>query len=782
MSFVWRKRWFLLLFPLLLAATAWQIRIETDLNAFFTATDNEDSKLLSGLLQSGELSRRYLLVVEKSSGSNLGDGTGRAASPPQSPVSLDVFSAKLVLQLARLAGVEQVWPANEPPRDWIDAIRSYAPYHARLFSLNPQEDGRGLFDPAGLASRAEGLKQALLSPQGGFVKAIAKQDPLLLSLNGFKDLQGQFERQAKLNAGGGALILQSHPAALDSDAHSRLQASIRASFDALNGTAGGAFRLSMAGVPVFSVAAHSEIGQDVTLVSAVSSVAVALVFLLLFHSFSALHWVMMVQTASFVVGTLATALAFGLVHSLTLALGASLIGICTDYPIHVMVHCAKHRHSPLDAARLLWPSLAMGGLTTVVGYGALGFTGFPGFEQIAVFALASIAVSLGLTRWVLPALLAHSSLHAAHLPGIAAWVDFCGCHRRVLLGLFAASVTLAGLSLPQIRWMDDMQKLAVDMDLLKRQDEAVRAHFASIEPGRFVLVQATDLETALRRSEAAERRLKSLQQAGILTEYHGLFPWLASQDLQAENARVYGQALTPQFQNAWRAALTKAGLSVDKLGRLLPPAAEPLDPRAVLATPVRHILSGQMINNPNGVALSLWLGGHDPDKLAEGLTGLEGTRYFSQKDQLDHLAVQYRDRSLVMLAIGIAVMSLFIWLQQRDIRKVLLTLLPSVASVLFIFAIWALMVEEVSFLHVIGLLLSVSLCVDYGIFFMDNRGQDSDITYHAIAASTLTTLASFGALGLGKTPTLPILAVSVSLGVTLGFLLCPLLIQQPAKQ
>lgn len=65
MPFVWRKRWFLLLFPLLLAATVWHIRVETDLNAFFTASDTEDSKLLSGLLQSGELSRRYMLVVEK---------------------------------------------------------------------------------------------------------------------------------------------------------------------------------------------------------------------------------------------------------------------------------------------------------------------------------------------------------------------------------------------------------------------------------------------------------------------------------------------------------------------------------------------------------------------------------------------------------------------------------------------------------------------------------------------------------------------------------------------
>ncbi|MGZ4999728.1 MAG: MMPL family transporter [Methylomonas sp.] len=774
MSFVWRKRWFLLLFPVLLAITTWQIRVETDLNAFFTATDDEDSRLLSGLLQSGELSRRYLLVVEKSQ--SLDSYT--ESKSPENNVSLAEFSARLVGQLAELQDVEQVWPANEPPLDWLEAIRSYAPYHARVFSLNPEEDGRRLFDPSTLNARAESLQQALLSPQGGFIKAIAKQDPLLLSLSGFKDMQGQFQQQSRQNTNGGALILQSRPPALDSDAHTRLQNDIRSRFDTLNAAAGGTFKLSMTGVPVFSVAAHSEIGQDVTLVSVVSSVLVALVFLLLFHSFSALHWVMMVQGASFVLGTLATAVVFPNVHSLTLALGASLIGISSDYPIHVMVHCAKHRNTPLSAARLLWPSLLLGGLTTVIGYGALGMTGFPGFEQIAVFAFASVAASLGLTRWVLPALLVKSSLHAAHLPGIAAWVEFCGRHRKVLLSLFAVGVVLAGLTLPHIRWMEDMQNLAVNMDEMKRQDATVRAHFSSVEPGRFVLIEADNMETALQRSEAAERRLQELKQAGIVSEYHGLFPWLVSEQLQAENMKVYQEALTPQFQDAWRAALTQAGLSVEKLGHLPAPSAEPLKPDTILKSPVRQILAGQMIAGQQGVILSLWLGDHDPDKLIAGLAGLEGTRYFSQKDQLDHIASKYRDRSLRMLAIGIAVMAVFIWLQQRDMRKVLLTLLPSLASVLFIFATWVLMGEEVSFLHVIGLLLSVSLCVDYGIFFMDNRGQDADITYHAIASSTLTTLASFGALGLGKTPTLPILALSVSLGVTLGFLLCPLLIQQ----
>lgn len=771
MSFVWRKRWFLILLPILLALTISQIRVENDLNAFFTATDNEDSKLLSGLLQSGELARRYLLVVER-------NPIEYNASQQEQPVSLAGFSSQLVRQLADIQGVEQVWPANQPPKAWLNALNDYAPYHARIYSLNPQQDADKLFDPNLLTVRAQGLKQALLSPQGGFVKSIAKQDPLLLSMNGFKDLQAQFQHQA---SDGGALILQSLPAALDSEAHQQLQTRIRACFETLNQHTGGGFRLAMAGVPVFSVAAHAEISRDVTLVSVVSSISTVLVFLLLFRSFAAVHWIMMVQAASFVVGALATALVFQQVHSLTLALGASLIGICTDYPIHVMVHCAKHRDPPLASARLLWSSLMMGGLTTVIGYVAMGLTGFPGFEQIAVFAMFSIAASLGLTRWVLPALLSNTMLKVAHLPGIGAWVDFCARHRKGLWSVFAVAAVLAFLALPNLRWMSDMQKLAMDMNLLKQQDHSVRSHFSNIEPGRFVLIQADDFETALQRAEAAERRLQTLKQAGAVTEYHGLFPWLVSKQLQDENARVYAQAMTPQFQAAWQSALSKAELSTDKLGKLSPVTEPGLNPETVLDSPVKHILSGQLIEGQNGVALSIWLGEHQPAKLIEGLQGLEGVRYFSQKDQLDQLAERYRDKSLRMLVIGIVIMGFLIWMQQRQIRKVLLTLFPALASVLFIFATWAVLGEELSFLHVIGLLLSVSLCIDYGIFFMENRGKDVDVTYHAIASSTLTTLASFGALGLGKTPTLPILALSVSVGVSLGFLLCPLLIPQSPK-
>jgi predicted exporter len=782
-SYRWRRRLFFLLLPLLIAAVFLTTRVETDLNTFFTATDREDAAFLAGFLQSGELSRRYLIAVE--------------ANPPDA-AGTEAFGQTLAERLGELAAVERVWPADRPPEEWIAAVRSYAPYHARIYSLDPEAERERLFAPESLKARAEGLKQALLSPQGGFVKDIAKADPLLLSLQGFRGLQARFQSSAPgRNRAGGSenplppgegrvrgtnkdstpatlLILQSRPPSLDTEAQAQLQTAIRERFDALNAAAGGKFRLAMTGAPVFTVAAHGRISRDVALVSLVSSAGVVLVFLALFRSFAALHAVLLIVAAAYAVGTLATSLVFGSVHSLTLALGSTLTGVSIDYPTHVLAHAAQHRGAAVGlAVRRVWPSLFVGALTTVVGYAALGFTGFPGFRQTAVFSAANIAAALILTRWVLPALLAGTELRPRRLRGLSGWIDFCRRRRGALLTLSAAGLVGAAALLPGTLWLDDLQNLTMDLTALRQNDRDIRARFAGIEPGRFVLVKAQDLETALQRSEAAERRLRQLKADGGVSEFHGLYPWLVSAQLQARNAAGYTEALAAGFEAPWRAALAEAGLSVARLGTLAP-AAEPLPPPS---PDVRRILSGQIIEQPGGTALVIWLGAHDPEAVAGALEGLPGVQYFSQRDLLNGLARDYRDQSLRVLGLGLGAIYLLLWLRYRHAGKAFFSLLPALAAAVCLFAAWAVFREPVSFLHVMGLLLAVSICEDYGIFFLDDGGEDLHATYQAIAASMLTTAVSFAALGLAENPVLRIMAAAVTLGVVLGFLLCPLLIR-----
>jgi len=758
----WRKRLFFLALPVLLAGVLLTTRVETDLNAFFTAVDNEDAAFLAGFLRSGELSRRYLIALRPAT---------------EAHASANAIAGEFVRRVAELPAVERAWRADRVPEDWLEAMRATAPRHARMYSLDPERERGRIFDPGTLIERATALKRALLAPEGPWVKEIAKQDPLLLSLQAFRTIQNHLSASPRSSEDFVGIIVQSRPPALDTAAQSDLQAAMQALFVRVNDEIGHGLTFAMTGAPVFTVVAHDQIARDVALVSVVSTVGVVLIFWLLFRSLRALAWVSLIVAASYAVGTLATSLAFGTVHSLTLALGSSLTGVSIDYPMHVLAHTAQFRGEQVDGVlRRVWPSLFVGALTTVLGYVALGYTGFPGFAQIAVFSSAAIIATLLLTRWVLPSLLTATVLKPPHVVGLDGWIAFCRRRRFWLWGLLVLGLSVAAATLPRMRWMDDLSKLTMEMTELKEQDRAIRAGMTSIEPGRFVLVRGKDLEVALERAEAAERVLRALLGAGALQDYFGLYPWLVSSRLQTANAAVYNEALTGRFPAAWRAALTATGLSVDKLGHLQPAAA--VTPADTALTPVlERILSGQIVRGADGVALILWLGAHDPAAVKTALQGLPDVRYFSQKDLLNDLAQRYRDQSLRLLAWGLLGIYLLLALRYRHAGKALFSLAPALIAGVVLFATWALLGQEVSFLHLMCLLLAVSICEDYGIFFLDNGSGDLRATYQAIAPSMLTTAVSFAALGLADNPTLRILAAAVTLSVVLGFLLCPLLIR-----
>jgi predicted exporter len=109
--------------------------------------------------------------------------------------------------------------------------------------------------------------------------------------------------------------------------------------------------------------------------------------------------------------------------------------------------------------------------------------------------------------------------------------------------------------------------------------------------------------------------------------------------------------------------------------------------------------------------------------------------------------------------------------------KAIQTLIPAILSAFLILSFWSFSGESVSFLHLVGFLLVVAICVDYGIFFQENRGGNIDLTYQAMAASMLTSALAFGSLMMADSTSLRILAGVVTLGVLLGFILCPIFIK-----
>lgn len=754
----WRSIGFYLLPPLLALAVITGVHFKTDLSAFIIAGDNAEEILLASEMQSGALSCRYLISIDS--------GSQKAVS--------DLFMSKLKMRLKAIDGVTDVWvPGQANDTEALQAL--YGAHAGAWYSLNPQPDLAHIFSAQGLTQRAELLKSALLSAQSQVVKALALQDPLLLTLNGFQAQGAQMQQVQKENAAYRNLILETAMAGLDVPQQKRIQANIRVVF---NDNARDHYQLEMTGVPVFAVATQSLIQGDIQLVSFLSAIGLLLLFLLVFRSSSALLQVFSILLIVILVAILTTQLVFGFVHGMTVAIGSTLVGICIDYPIHAIAHAQTVRSEQrLSVIAKIWPSMVLGGLTTLVGYMALGASGYPGFKQVAVYATSGIIVSLLLTRFVLPGIMLTQSSRPMHVPFVATWAAFCQRFRPGLIGVLLVILVVSLTGLNSLHWMQDMQELTPELNYLKQNDKRIRERMTSIEPGRFVLVAGQNVETALQKSEAVYKILEQLKQAKDLTEYYGLYPWLLSMQQQQRNQAALQDYLTPENLVLWQQALTQQGLSVEKLGHFNYAQTQPMTLGQVLATPVKKLIDNRVLQGKEQAMLMIWLAEHQPDKVKAALSGIEGVQYFSQRDLLNNMVSDYTDRAQQLLLAGLLVIMLLLLSRYKNMLTTLQTLAPAILAAIIILGICSFTGAAISFLHLIGFLLVVAICVDYGIFYQENRGGDIALTYQAMGAAMLTSALAFACLMISESTALKILSEVVVLGVFLGFILCPILIK-----
>ncbi|WP_411728451.1 MMPL family transporter [Methyloglobulus sp.] len=761
----WRITGFYLVPPLLALAVMAGVHFKTDLSAFIIAGDNAEEILLASEMQSGVLSRRYLITVD----------SGQQHSVPAA------FMQKLKTQFKAIDGVTDVWSPGQNT-DAPETLRTlYGPYAGAWYSLDPKRDLPQIFSGQGLMQRAELLKNALLSPQATVVKKMAVQDPLLLALNGFKAQGVQMQQTLKEDRGYSNLMLETAMAGLDVPQQKRIQTAIRAAFDVLNNANNVSvehYQLAMTGVPIFAVATQTLIQGDIQLVSLLSAIGLLILFMLVFRSFSALLQVSSILSIVILAAILTTQLVFGYVHGMTVAIGSTLVGICIDYPIHAIAHAQTVKpEQRLSVIARIWPSMVLGGITTLVGYIALGASGYPGFQQVAVYATSGIIVSLLLTRFVLPGLLEPQSSRPLNVPLVAIWATFCQRFRPGLMGVLAVLLMASLLGLKSLHWMEDMQELTPELNYLKQNDKRIRERMTSIEPGRFVLIADSNIEAALQKSEAVYKVLDKLKQSKDLTEYYGLYPWLLSKQQQRLNQALLQDYLSPYHLLRWRQALTQQGLSVEKLGHFNYPQTTPMTLEQVLATPIKKLLDNRVVQGANQTLIMIWLAEHQPEAVKAALATLDGVQYFSQRDLLNNMARDFTDRAQQLLFVGLVVIILLLMSRYKNLLNTLQTLLPAVLSAFIVLGVWSFTGAAISFLHLVGFLLVVAICVDYGIFYQENRGGDITLTYQAMGAAMLTSALAFASLMVSESTSLKILSGIVVMGLLLGFLLCPIIIK-----
>lgn len=753
---------FLGLLVVLLGLTTFFTTFKSDISRFFITSTTAEQALLASEIQSGVLSRRYILAI---------------GSDTQKPSA--AFIASFTQHLKTLSGVNAVWNAQEKPSVLENLASVYAKQATHLYSYQPAHDLASLFTAAGLAERAKLLKTSLLSPYSENIKKIAAVDPLLLSLQNLLEKPSHFLNPAPSSRFYENLILETTMSGMEASAQTKIQQQIQIIFTQQKQQFAESCHLEMTGVAVFASATQNRMQNELTRISLISTLMLGGLFFWLFKSPRLLFWVGALLLSVVCSALLLTQLVFGFVHTLTIAIGTTLIGICVDYPIHALVHGqAVGKRQRVSTIAKIFPSMLLGGATTLIGYFALGLSGYPGFEQVAVYAGTGIFFALFLTRYLLPDLIDDDAPTTATIWPATYWLKFAQQHRESFFIALSVLLTLSVIALPSLHWMSDLQELTPEMESLKAQDAKIRARMVSLEPGRFVLINADNSEQALQRLEQIYPLLDNLKKQGALRDYFGLHPWLLSQQQQRENARQLHAAFSTKNSQQWQQALTEQGLSVAYLGQLTYSESPFLMPEQLFATPLGHLLEQQLLTHEKQTLAIIWLADHEASALQTLFANHPFAHYISQRDMLNEMAITYQHKAQWMLLLGLGLIGLLLSWRYKAIWQALDTLAPALLSAIFVLAGCTLTGVAISFLHLVGLLLVVSIGVDYGIFYRENRSDNLILTYQAMAASMLTTGIAFACLLLADTTVLKILAQIVSSGVLLSFLLCPILIKK----
>ncbi|MEE9342403.1 MAG: MMPL family transporter [Gammaproteobacteria bacterium] len=746
----------------LVVLALWTTQLRTNIGDFFFPGDSADSGFLAGQVQSEEFSRRYLISI-----------THKGITE----TTATEFSEKLIRQLEKIPDVQRIWRTQFNDGDMGRLLDSYQGQHIHLFSLNPEKDFPALFSAEGMTTQAETLKEALLGPDPMLAKSILEHDPMLLTLNWLRKIGKQFNRPDN-TAGYTSFFLETESSGLNAIAQTDIQNTLQQVFTQLNDDYNQAFSFDTAGVPVYAVKIRNQSIEDISRISTLSMIAVALLSLLVFRSWRALLCTALVLTTTVAVAVLITQLIFGHIHGLTLALGTTLVGVCIDYFIHSMVHAGnKTGVQRIRAIQQIWPTLMTGGATTIIGYIALSISGFPGLQQVAVFTGSGIITALLLSRFALPALMEvfnTTITPAINLQGLIKIAMFTGLRYSVFIIIGITAI----IGIPRIHWGNDLNMMTPEIEKLKAKDMAIRSRMASLQPGRFILIEGSTTEEALQTSEALLPTLKHLQAQGKIQTFYPPHPWLASQQLQSRNQQAWDAGLTPITRQRWQDAVTRTGLNATALPRLKNTPAAFLELNQVHNSPAWQLLSRQFMLLPEKTTIAIWLGEHNPQAIRSALENIPDVRYFSQKDSINQLATSYRHKAQTMLAAGIIAIFIILLIRYRSFTSALRALLPATLAVLLLLGTWGLSGSPMGMLHLIGLLLTAAVCVDYGIFFMENKSDNTARTFQAITVSALTTSVAFACLGASENPAMHALAWTVAPGVLAGFLLCPFVLQK----
>lgn len=765
LSFSENKRRFWIAAGMLLAAAAALFSLR------FVSFDNDISVMLPrepGILRTFQFFRdapfaRYAAVSFEAEEANVSQAeliraAGRFAGGIDTPL---------------ITGVLTGFAPQQAAKDMLEFIR-LAP---QLSGEKRTQEMQAKISAGVIRKKLEEIRRILLTPAGSWMMPKIRLDPLGLhdeSLRILRDLSADPNYAVELQDGhfvsrdGRHVLIMLETAVPVTDGEGARQL-----LNYLNGRLKNlpkGIRADIIAGHRHSVSNEKTIKRDIWITTAVTSCVFVLLFIFLFRDPRALL-LFITPSISVLLSIPLCGFIAGRLSYIIMGMGAVISGIAVDYCIHVYV-AMQAGQSRNEALREIAKPVISGALTTAGVFAVFLLSGVPGNRQLALFTVISTVISLGLALFVFPYFLskplkAFEDRQKKFFKGlplswdrtiIVLWILFAG------LCLWAAS---------SVKFKTDVKQYDGSESRIFAAEEKFRQIWGGKERPGMVVIQAADFEKALILSQTVQESIKTVLKDKPYTALNSV--WLPEEErvsnlrrwnlfwdqnkeaqktfVDESRAAGFSESAFNEFYAGWRMNETVLQ-DFEKI-----PALQQLKKRFGFQGTQGYTLVGYFPDE-SGLA----------EKVSAAVEKYEGVFVVSSRQFEKRLSEATLSEAFKLSLLIVVILPVLAFLFLKNIRHVLISLVPVASSLFFILAMLSVLKLPLNVASIIALMVVGGFSIDYGTFMIHHiTHQLKTNTYLAVTISALTIFFGAGSLMFARHPVLFSYGSTMVFGIGAGY-------------
>ena len=507
--------------------------------------------------------------------------------------------------------------------------------------------------------------------------------------------------------------------------------------------------------------AKDKIKTESNYLSLLTLVLILVVFFIFFKSLKHMLLSFLLIVFCLSLGLNITSFFFDSIHIITLLMGISVLGLVIDYFVHYfMEENDPTRLTPKAALNKIKKPLFYSAFTSCVGFFVFSLSPLSILKQFSLFGVVTLLIAVGAVFFILPFFF--KSAQGVVLKRKTPNENFVKKYFNNTIYLILIFVSI--FSLCYKGFDNDIRNFAKrDQDLFS-QEQKIKEILGLSYPFEFFLVSGNNEEILLQNEQSLKRKLFLKDTKGSY-----LSDWIPSIKSQKESFKSY-KLLKETSLDVLKVLGVKSPTQIND--KIYSDDIKLITPKLWFEEFPRH------------EALRQW-GGKIADKYysivpiyrdfrKEDLSSLNSKDYvYINKVQFINSDLNRFSKFIIagiLTFLFILALGLSFKINTKDAFKILFA---PVSAAIISLGISSLVFNNIIVFHVLGVVLVITLGLDYSFFYYFNRKANGTVS-RSIMLSTLTTISSFGVLILSDTLAVNAFGTVVFLGVLLCWLLVPL--------